>query len=247
MLAACGAAAGSGEASSAANGSITVFAAASLRAAFSKIGYDFEKRNPGTRVQFSFGGSPTLAMQIQQGAGADVFASADQANMQKLVAGGMVDGRPAIFARNRLEIVVAPGNPKHITGLADLARPGLIVVFCAPEVPCGRYGNQALQKAGVSVKPASLEVDVKSVVSKVSLGEADAGIAYVTDVKAASSIQGVALPAAQNVIADYPIAVLHDSPNVKLAKAFESYVLRNDGEGDKGGQLILRQYGFLGP
>lgn len=249
MLTACGSTTPTtGSTASVAGGSITVFAAASLTAAFTRIGTDFQQRNPGTHILFSFAGSPTLVTQIEQGASVDVFASADQPNMQTLVDSGLLQGTPRIFARNRLEIVVAAGNPRHISGLADLARPGLIVVICAGAVPCGRYGNQALQKARVSVHPASLETDVKAVVSKVALGEADAGIVYVTDVKAGGSgVQGVAIPDDENVIAQYPIGVMKGSSNLPLAKAFTTYVLENDVEGQKGGELILRQYGFLGP
>ena len=246
-LTACGSTPSSGTSPSAPSGSITTLAAASLTAAFTKIGADFEREHPGTAVQFNFAGSSTLVSQIQQGGQADVFASADQPNMQKLVHAGLVEP-PLTFARNRLEIVVAAGNPKHIAGLADLARPGLIVVMCAAAVPCGRYADKALQKAKASVRPASLETDVKYVLSKVSVGEADAGIVYLTDVKAAGPrVQGVAIPDSQNVVADYPIAVLKNSPNRSLAKAFVGYVLLDDHQGSHGGQLTLRQYGFLGP
>jgi molybdate transport system substrate-binding protein len=226
-----------------------VLAAASLTAAFNKIGVDFQAAHPGTAVHFSFAGSATLVAQVQEGAAADVFASADQPNMQKLVDGGLVQGPPSVFARNRLQIVVAPGNPKHITGLSDLGRPDLVIVLCAAVVPCGRYATQSLQKAGVTVKPASLEADVKAVVSKVALGEADAGIVYATDVRAAGSgVQGIDIPDTFNVIADYPIAVLKDSQNVPLAQTFVAYVLEDvPASGRPSGQRTLRQYGFLGP
>ncbi len=153
----------------------------------------------------------------------------------------LVAESPSIFAHNRLEIVVGAGNPKHITGLSNLAQSGLIVVLCAPAVPCGRYAAQALQKAVMTVKPASQETDVKAVVSKVALGEADAGIVYVTDVKAAGSgVQGVEIPLSLNVVADYPVAILKDSQNAPLAKAFVSYLLG-------AGQPTLARYGFTGP
>ena len=218
-----------------------VFAASSLNSAYTAMGNDFRKEHPGTIVTFTFGGSSTLVSQIQQGAIGDVFASADQPNMQKLVDAGLTAESPSVFARNRLEIVVGTGNPKHINSLSDLAQSGLVVVLCAPAVPCGRYAAQALQRAGVTVKPASQEADVKAVLSKVALGEADAGIVYVTDVKAAGSgVQGVAIPPALNVVADYPIAVLKDSQNVALAKAFVGYVLAD-------GQRTLAGYGFTSP
>ncbi|HEX3629615.1 MAG TPA: molybdate ABC transporter substrate-binding protein [Candidatus Dormibacteraeota bacterium] len=244
LLASCGGAAATPAATpSGPSGSITVFAAASLTGAFTRIGSDFQRAHPTSSVHFSFAGSSTLVTQLQQGANADVFASADQPNMEKLVAGGLIHGAPAIFARNRLAIVVGAGNPKHIMGLASLSQPGLIVLLCAAVVPCGRYGNQALQQAGVTVKPASLEADVKSVVGKVALGEADAGLVYVTDVKAGGpKVQGVAIPEAQNVIAAYPVAPLKDSQNLALARAFIGYVMESGG-----GQATLRQFGFLGP
>ena len=222
-------------------GTITVFAASSLTAAYTVIGKNFERAHPGSMVKLSYGGSAALVAQIQQGAIGDVFASADQPNMQKLVDAGLVAGSPTIFAHNRLDIVVAAGNPKHIAGLSDLARSGLVVVLCAPVVPCGHYAAQALQKAGVTVKPASQETDVKSVVSKVALGEADAGMVYVTDVKAAgAAVQGVEIPLGQNVVADYPVAVLKDAQNGQLAKAFVAYLLG-------GGQQTLARYGFTRP
>jgi molybdate transport system substrate-binding protein len=220
-------------------GSITVFAAASLTAAFDTIGAEFERAHPGTMIHFAFAGSSTLVAQVQQGAIGDVFASADQPNMQKLIDAGLTAGSPSIFARNRLQIVVPAGNPKHITGLPDLGRSGLIVVLCAPAVPCGRYALQSLQKANVTVKPASQETDVKAVLTKVSLGEADAGIVYTTDVKAAGAqVQGINIPDALNVIADYPIVVLKDSQNVGLARAFIGYLHAD-------GQRTLARDGFL--
>ena len=225
--------------SSGPKGSITVFAASSLTAAFGSISADFQKAYPGTMIHFAFAGSATLVAQIQQGAIGDVFASADQANMQKLVNGGLTAGSPSIFARNKLQIVVPSGNPKHVTGLADLSRAGLVVVLCAPAVPCGHYAAEALKKANVTVTPASQETDVKAVLTKVALGEADAGIVYLTDVKAAGvQLQGVDIPDSLNVIADYPIVVLKDSQDVGLAKAFIGYIHAN-------GQRTLAHYGFL--
>ncbi len=241
LCSSCGTSAPASTSPSAVSGTITVFAASSLTAAYTAIGRDFEKARPGSMIKLSFGGSSTLVAQIQQGAIGDIFASADQPNMQKAVDAGLVAESPSIFAHNRLEIVVGAGNPKHITGLSNLAQSGLIVVLCAPAVPCGRYAAQALQKAGMTVKPASQETDVKAVVSKVALGEADAGIVYVTDVKAAGSgVQGVEIPLSLNVVADYPVAILKDSQNAPLAKAFVSYLLG-------AGQPTLARYGFTGP
>jgi len=241
LCSSCGTSAPASTSPSAVSGTITVFAASSLTAAYTAIGRDFEKARPGSMIKLSFGGSSTLVAQIQQGAIGDIFASADQPNMQKAVDAGLVAESPSIFAHNRLEIVVGAGNPKHITGLSNLAQSGLIVVLCAPAVPCGRYAAQALQKAVMTVKPASQETDVKAVVSKVALGEADAGIVYVTDVKAAGSgVQGVEIPLSLNVVADYPVAILKDSQNAPLAKAFVSYLLG-------AGQPTLARYGFTGP
>src|SRR5260370_1600895 len=156
-------------------------------------------------VKFTFSGSSTLVSQIQQGAVGDVFASADQPNMQKLINAGLTAESPIVFARNDLEIVVGKGNPKHITSLADLARSGLVVVLCAPAVPCGRYAAQALRKAGVTVNPASQEADLTGVLRKVALNEPDPGIVYVTDVRP----PGAAVP--RHPIAPPPHQHPHDS------------------------------------
>ena len=239
LCSSCGTSAPAG--SPALSGTITVFAASSLNEGYTAIGKEFQKSHPGTMVTFAFGGSSMLVSQIQQGAIGDVYASADQPNMQKLIDARLTAESPIVFARNNLEIVVGKGNPKHITSLSDLGRSGLVVVLCAPAVPCGRYAAQALQKAGVSVRPASQEADVKAVLSKVALGEADAGIVYITDVKAAgTAVDGVAIPAAVNVVAEYPIVILKDSQNRALARAFISYVLTD-------GRRILAGYGFTNP
>ena len=162
--------------------------------------------------------------------------------MAKVTAGGLTAAPPQIFATNKLEIVVGAGNPKHITGLADLAQPGLIVVLAAPAVPAGHYAGQALQAAGVKVTPASLELDVKAVVSKVALGEADAGIVYVTDVRAGGArVAGAPIPDAQNVVARYPVAVLKGSSGAVAGQAFVDYLLGADG------QKTLARFGFTGP
>lgn len=161
--------------------------------------------------------------------------------MQHLVGAHLVVGRPVDFARNQLEIVVRRGNPKHILGLADLARPGILYISAAPNVPAGHYAAQALAAAGVKAEPRSEEIDVKAVVTKVQLGEADAGIVYVTDVSAAgSAVTGVPIPDSQNLIATYPIAALAGAPDALDAKAFVSYIL------SPGGQKILEGYGFAG-
>ncbi len=221
-------------------GPINVLAAASLTAAFKDEATAFQSANPGSTVNLTFAGSSTLATQIQNGAPGDVFASADIANMDKVA--GYVRGGSKIFARNRLEIVVRAGNPKSIRGLTDLAKSGTLVVLCAPAVPCGKYAAQALTKAGVSVTPVSQELDVKAVVAKVAAGEADAGIVYVTDVRAGgSAVAGVAIPDTQNVLAAYPVAVLSGAANPAAAQAFVDF-LRSPG-----GQAVLANYSFLGP
>ncbi len=216
---------------------LSVFAAASLTDAFTQLGSDFTAAHPHVKVSFNFAGSNDLVTQLQQGAPADVLATADDASMEK--AGGLT-GRPQSFATNKLVIAVAPGDPEHINGLADLARKDIKVVLAAPEVPAGKYAAAVLGEAGVTAEPVSLEVSVKGVVTKVSLGEADAGIVYVTDVSAAKgAIDGVTIPDDQNVIASYPIATLSDSRYPDDAKAFMDFVLSADG------QKVLADYGFL--
>jgi molybdate transport system substrate-binding protein len=221
------------------SGSVTVLAAASLTEAFTKLGRTFESDHPGVKVAFSFGASSTLAQQALDGAPADLLATADEANLQKVVDGGVAsDAR--VFARNRLSILVGKGNPKGVATLADLAKPGLVVVLCAPEVPCGKFGAQVLQQAGVTVTPKSLEENVKGVVSKVSLGEADAGLVYFTDAKAAGDkAEGVSIPDEQNVIAVYPIGRLKQAGSADAALAFRNFVL------SPAGQATLAGYGFL--
>jgi molybdate transport system substrate-binding protein len=240
LLAACGGDDNtSSGGSSASPAEIKVFAAASLTAAFTKIGEDFTAANNGTKVTLNFAGSQALATQIQQAAPADVFASADTTNMDKVK--DLVN-TPQIFASNLLQIVVEKGNPKGVKGLEDLANPDLKVVLAAPDVPVGRYSQQALAKAGVTVKPVSQEQDVKAVVSKVSLGEADAGIVYTTDVTAGGDkVEGVDIPEDQNVVATYPIATVKASKAQDQAQAFMDYVLSDQG------QQVLKSYGFLPP
>jgi len=211
-----------------------------LTASFNAIGTAFQAAHPGVTIKFNFGGTPTLVTQIEQGASADVLASADTTNMDKLKTDGFTAGTPQIFAHNKLEIVVAAGNPKGITGLADLAKPGVIYITEAPTVPAGKYALQILANANVKVTPKSLETDVKSVVSKIQLGEADAGIVYVTDVTAAGNkVAGVPIPDSVNVIATYPIVAVKGTKNADIANAFIAYVLSADG------QATLQSFGFL--
>ena len=224
-------------------GNLQVFAASSLTEAFTEMGKAFEAVHPKVKVTFNFAASSALAEQINQGGPADVFVPADESNMKKVTdAGNAAD--PKVIARNRLAILVEKGNPKNIAGLVDLGKSGVVFVLCAPEVPCGKFGAAALQKAGVTAKPASLEENVKAVVSKVTLGEADAGIVYVTDVKAAGDkAQGVDIDIADDptLEAVYPIAVTKQAANADAAKAWIDYVL------SRKGRATLAKYAFLAP
>lgn len=221
-------------------GSLTVFAAASLTAPFNAAKARLVAGNPGFSLTYSFAGSQRLAAQIGAGAPADVVATADQETMARLVAAGLV-GTPTDFATNSLQIAVTPGNPEAITHLGNLARPGLKVVLADPSVPAGRYTRQALDKAGVTVRPVSLELDVTSVLGKVTSGEADAAVVYVTDVAAAgTAVTGVDIPAMHNVVARYPVAVVSDTPNRRAAEAFVDQLLHGPG------RSALLSHGFLG-
>lgn len=222
-------------------GAITVSAAASLTEAFTEIGARFEKTYKGTDVTFNFDASSALVLQIQSGAPADVFASADEANMDKLVDGGQVTADPIVFAQNELQVAVKPGNPEKVKTLADLADVG-VVALCAPEVPCGKYADAALAEAGVTIPPDQITrgQNAKATLTAVSAGDAAAAIVYVTDVEAAgSSVRGVKIPDSLNQIATYPIAPLADAENPATARAFVRYVA------SPAGQRILRRYGFL--
>lgn len=246
VLAACSSSSSSPSASSSApakpSGTVVVFAATSLTDAFDKIGAQFDKANPGVTVKFNYNGSSSLATSITQGAPADVFASAAPANMKTVTDAGDASGTPQIFTRNTAEIMVETGNPQKIKSVSDLANPKVKVVVCAPEVPCGALAQDVFKNAGVTVKPVSEETNVGGVVTKVTLGEADAGIVYVTDVKAnESKAAGVPIPASQNDITEYPIVQVKGAPNATAAKAFISYVL------GPAGQQVLASSGFLPP
>ncbi len=226
-----------------ATGGITVSAAASLTEAFTKIGTDFKAANPDATVTFNFGSSGTLATQIQQGAPADTFASADEDNMNKLVSANLVDGRPTVFATNKLTIVTKPGNPKSVKTLADLAALPT-VSLCGETVPCGKYAAQILQTAGVTIPETSVTrgQDVKATLAAVTTGDADAAIVYVTDAKSAGdAVDTVAIPDAQNAVATYPIATLTASKNNATSQGFIGCVTSEKG------QATLSSYGFLPP
>jgi molybdate transport system substrate-binding protein len=229
-----------------------VFAAASLTDAFDEISKSFEALHPGTRVNFSFAGSQILRSQIEQGAAADVFASANQTEMKTLAGEKLVkEGTDRTFLTNQLVLVLPPDNPAKITSLRDLANPGLRLVLAADQVPAGKYARQVLDKLNptlgadykdkVLANVVSNETDVKQVVAKVQLGEADAGIVYVSDAVAAPQLKKIDIPPAANVIAAYPIAPLAHSANPALASAFCDYVLSADG------QAILKKWGFAPP
>jgi molybdate transport system substrate-binding protein len=224
------------------SGSLDVFAAASLTEAFNDEKTALASRDPELSLTYNFAGSQALVTQIKNGAPADVFASADQKNMQKLIDAGLVEA-PKTFARNKLEIAVAPGNPKHITGLADLEKSGVTLVLEDASVPAGNYARQAFAKAGLPAPaPASNELDVKSTLAKLTSGDADAVVVYVTDVKSAGSkVEGVEIPAGQNVVATYPIAVIKASKNLTAAEAFVDEIVTGRG------QEALQARGFLAP
>ena len=236
-----GAGAGAASGDVLAGSHLTVLAAASLTEAFNDGRAALQSAHPGLSVTYSFAGSQALVTQVKNGAPADVVATADTATMQTLVTAGLVDA-PKTFARNKLEIVVAPGNPKHLTGLKDLGRSDLKVVLEDPSVPAGKYGRQALQAQGVTVKPVSEPLDVKSELLAVEQGNADAGIVYVTDVRSAGSgVSGVPIPDSQNIVASYPIAVVKASSDAAAARAFVDDAVG----GDVQRALVAR--GFLAP
>ena len=218
------------------------FAAASLTDAFTEIGTAFTAANPDATATFSFDASSALVTQITEGAPADVFASADVTNMDKLVEAGLNGTAPEVFATNLLAIIVAPDNPLGITGVADLADADIKTAICAAEVPCGRYAAEIFANAGVTVTPVTLEQNVRGVVTKVTAGEADAGIVYVTDVLAAGDqAELVEIPEDINVLAEYPIATVSESANPEVAEAFVDFVPSPEA------QELLGEFGFDAP
>jgi molybdate transport system substrate-binding protein len=223
-------------------GNINVFAAASLTEAFNQISKDFTAANPGAKVTFNFGGSSTLATQIDQGAPADVFASAAPANMQTVTDAGNAAGTPVTFVRNQLVIAVPKGNPKGIKGLSDLTKPDVKVALCDDPVPCGAAAKKALAAANVTIKPVTKETDVKAALAKVKLGEVDAALVYRTDARsAASDVDGIEFPESAGAINDYPIVALKDASNKAGAAAFIAWVMSDRG------RAVLTQYGFQSP
>ncbi|MPZ83253.1 MAG: molybdate ABC transporter substrate-binding protein [Actinophytocola sp.] len=232
----------SAQAPGTAGGQVIVFAAASLTESFTELGKRFEAENPDAEVTFNFGGSSALAKQINEGAPADVFASASPTNMTQVTDSGAATDEPTTFVRNTLMIAVPAGNPGGITGLADFAEDGKKIALCAEQVPCGAAAKKALDAAGVTARPDTLEQDVKAVLTKVQLGEVDAALVYKTDVRAAGDkVEGIEFPEAAEAVNDYPIVSLAEAPNAGGAKAFVDFVLS-----DKG-RAVLTDAGFDGP
>lgn len=228
---------------------LTIFAAASLTDAFTEMGKSFEDANPGVTITFNFGGSQTLRTQIEEGAPADVFASANNKEMDTLVTGGLVaEGAPRIFLNNKLVVILPADNPAGLDSLDDLASSGVKIIVAAEEVPVGAYSRQSFDlmnnafganfKDNVLANVVSNEDNVKQIVAKIQIGEADAGLVYTSDAVAAPELQTIQIPNALNVLAKYPIAPLSESGNADLAQAFIAYVLSAEG------QTILQKWGF---
>lgn len=224
------------------SGTLNVYAAASLKKTFTVLANEFEAENPQVKVSLSFDGSSTLVTQITQGAPADVFASADHANMKKLSAAGLAKDSPVDFASNVLTLVVPPGNPAHITSFADAAKPGVKLVVCAPQVPCGAATKADAAGAGLTLSPVSEELSVTSVLGKVTSGEADAGLVYVTDATTAGDkVISIPLNLVHATVNQYPIAVISTTKVPELAQGFIALVTGTEG------QKVLQNAGFGAP
>ena len=245
-LAACGSSTASGSdgpspTADPLNGSITVFAASSLTTTFNGAEAALESHNPGFKAEYSYASSQTLVTQILNGAPADVIVTANTSTMAQLTAKDLVE-TPQAFCRNKLEIITAPGNPRNITSLADLAKPGISVVLADPSVPVGDYSAKALSMAGVKVTPKSLQLDDAEVVEQVESGNADAALVFVTDiVSAGSRVTGVPIPDAQNVIGTYEVAAVKTSSNLTAARAYIAEVVSGSIH------AALLSAGFLAP
>ncbi len=240
-LAGCGGGDGAAD-GSAISGEVVVLAASSLTESFTELGRAFEAQHPRADVAFSFAASSELATQIEQGAPADVFASASLTTMALVSDSGDTADEPVTFVRNTLEIAVPAGNPAGVTGLADLARKDLVIALCAPEVPCGAAADKVFAAAKVTPAPDTLEADVKATMSKVTLGEVDAALVYATDVLAAGDkVEGIDFPEATGAVNDYPIAVLAEAPNAAAAQAFVDLVR------SAAGGKVLAEAGFRLP
>lgn len=224
------------------SGTLNVYAAASLKKTFTELATQYEQANPKVTVSLSFDGSSTLVTQIKEGAPADVFASADQANMKKLGDAGLVQGTPVDFASNVLTLVVPPGNPANIKTFADAAKAGVKLVICAPQVPCGAASQSDAKTAGITLSPVSEELNVTSVLGKVTSGEADAGLVYVTDAKSAGAkVLAIPLGLDKPTVNLYPIAAVNTSKVPDIAAGFMSLVTGAEG------QKVLQDAGFGAP
>jgi molybdate transport system substrate-binding protein len=225
-----------------ARATLTVLAAASLRGTFTELGRRFEAAHPTTTVTFAFAGSADLAAQLQHGAAADVFASADEPTMDRIAGAGLADGDPVRFASNTLQIAVAPDNPAQVASLRDLTRPGVTVAVCAPQVPCGSATEAVERAAGLSLEPVTEESSVTDVLAKVTTGQVDAGLVYVTDIRAAGAkVRGIPFAESAAAVNRYPIAVLSASRNRELARQFVRLVTGSEG------RQVLEAAGFAGP
>ncbi|WP_369259480.1 molybdate ABC transporter substrate-binding protein [Geodermatophilus amargosae] len=241
-VAGCGGGDDAAASASGPSGTLTVFAAASLTDVFTDLGRRLEDDHDGLTVQFAFAGSAALATQITQGAPADVFASANGAQMSVVTDAGLADGDPTVFAGNVLQIAVPPGNPGGVTGLADFARAELALAVCAPEVPCGAAAEAVFAAAGVTPRPDTQEEDVRAALTKAELGEVDAALVYATDVAVAGDrVEGIPFPEAEDAVTGYPLCTLAAAPNPGAARAFVDLVLSEEG------QRVLGAAGFRGP
>jgi molybdate transport system substrate-binding protein len=239
LLAGCGAAPAS-EAAAPEERTLTVLAAASLTDVFTELESTFEAANAGVDVVLGFGSSADLAQQVVNGSPADVFASASDATMTTVTDAGLTAGDPAVFARNELQIVTPPGNPDGITGFADLARPDLQVVVCVPTAPCGAAVERIEAATGITLTPVSEEPDVRAALGRITTGNADAGLVYVTDVvSAGDGVTGIPFPEAARAVTNYPIAVLADAPQPELARAWTELVTGPEG------RAVLGEAGFV--
>ena len=240
LLAAC--APSGGSATGGRGGTLTVLAASSLTEAFGKLGHTLEQRHPGVHVRFSFDSSATLAEQVAQGAPADVLATADTRTMQTVVKANANDGKPRLFATNKLVLAVPKANPAHVAGIADLGRPGVKYLACVSSAPCGALADTLLKDNNVGTPPVSREVDVKSVLSKLELGEADAGLVYATDVRSSQGkVTALQIPHATQHLNEYPIVPLTGSTHPALAHDWVQLVL------SPAGRKVLTAAGFGGP
>ncbi|MGH3444049.1 MAG: molybdate ABC transporter substrate-binding protein, partial [Nocardioidaceae bacterium] len=238
----CSSRGGTGGAKGAAGGMLTVLAAASLTESFTSLARTFEHQHPGVHVRLSFDSSATLAEQVTQGAPADVLATADTRTMHTVVAAHLNAAKPRLFATNTLVLVIPKANPGHVQRFADIEKPGVSYVMCVPSAPCGALTRQELDANHVTAKPVSQEVDVKAVLTKVTLGQADAGFVYATDAESArDKVDALPIPKSGRFVNQYPITTVKGSARPELAKAWVDLVLSHRG------RQVLGRYGFGAP